>query len=533
MSLNSTPVTTADIEALQLGIQFFENATEAGNEATAINNGTTTVYAYAVQLLASQISVAQVAVADSALMEGATVAAGTAPGAPNTLARFTTQFLPSQVAYGVANGFNPTVFAAQSLGLALANQPGFTTNFAGLSASAFVASVSNITGIHVNALTGWLQYWTGFYTANGTPNGLTVTQAAYGATFGDAVGNALLIKPTLSPANQPIGLPAPPNGPPNFTTLQNDVYNALITNAEGTYTAGVALGSLPIHTPLQGEATNVTTGVFLTQGVDSPTSGFSLTPNGTSTLNGFTATTKGQVLNALPFVVPTSGLSNNTLNTGDNLQTTGAATGATTLNYTTSVDSAAANPPYALNVTLNGVNALNISNQASGPTNISGTPGGTTAGFQGSVTGLTTVVNNSSVNSVQLGAVGASLSTALTSYTSNGGSNQNFTAVIAAAALAGTTDAIGVTLTGNTGAAANPGSFAPFPDLGTVPVGGTSIKLVFAPDSGTNGYETWNITSNNNAFLRLGQGTGTTANGDFGTGIGSANNIVLTGAGSV
>ena len=63
--------------------------------------------------------------------------------------------------------------------------------------------------------------------------------------------------------------------------------------------------------------------------------------------------------------------------------------------------------------------------------------------------------------------------------------------------------------------------------------GGTSIKLAFAPDTGANGYETWNITSNNNAFLRLAQGAGTTANGDFGTGIGSANNLVLTGAGSV
>ncbi len=237
--------------------------------------------------------------------------------------------------------------------------------------------------------------------------------------------------------------------------------------------------------------------------------------------------------------MPTSGLSNNTLNTADNLQTTGAATGATTLNYTTSNDSAAANPPYALGVTLNGVNALNITNQASGPTDISGNPAGTTtAGFQGSVTGLKTVTNTASINSVQLGSVGTSLTTALTNYASVGGSHQNFTAVIAAAALAGTTDAIGVTLTGNTGAAANPGSFQHFPPPaphfpGAVPVGGTSIKLVFAPDSGANGYETWNITSNNNAFLRLAQGTGTTADGDFGTGIGSANNIVLTGAGSV
>jgi hypothetical protein len=238
MSLSTLPVTQADIEQLQLGIQFFENPTEAQNEANAINNGTTTVYAYAVQLIASQISVSQVAVADSALMEGATVAAGTPPGAANTLARFTTQFLPPQVLFAVQHGFNPTVFAAQSLGLALANTAGFNTNFAGLSASQFVASVANVTGINTTAITGWLANWTTFYTVNGAPieGGvqLTVQQAAYGATFGDAIGNALIISPSLSPANQPVGLPAPPLGPPNFTTLQNNVYNALIANAEGT-----------------------------------------------------------------------------------------------------------------------------------------------------------------------------------------------------------------------------------------------------------------------------------------------------------
>jgi len=528
MSLFTLPVTVADIEALQLGIGFFQDATAAASEEAAINAATPggpTAYSYAVQLLGSQISLSQVAMADSALMEGVTVAAGsiTAP-ATNTLARFTTQFLPDQVSLALANGYNPTVFAAQALGLALSTQPTFIANYVtGVTPSAFVSSVATLTGVHANAITGWLNYWTLFYTTNGTSNGATVTEAAYGATIGDAIGNALLKPTPIGPTNMPAALPDA-----RFSTLQNQVYNALKVNAEGTYVAGVAIGALPQETPLQGEGN--AGGVFLTQGIDSPTSGFTFNPNTeTPLLNGFTATTKGQVLNALPFVVPTSGLSNNTLNTGDNLQTTGAATGATTLNYTTSNDSAAANPPYALGVKMNGINALNITNQASGPTDISGNPAGTTtAGFQGSVTGLTTVTNTASINSVQLGSVGTSLTTALTNYASVGGSHQNFTAVIAAAALSGTTDAIGIALTGNTGAAADPAAFAGF-----VPVGGTSIKLVFAPDSGANGYETWNITSNNNAFLRLGQGTGTTGDGDFGTGIGSANNIVLTGAGSV
>ncbi len=544
MSLFALPVTLTDIEQLQLGIGFFTDPAAAASEVAAINANTPggpTVYSYAVQLLASQISLAQVAMADSALMEGVTVAAGNvAAPATNTLALFTTQFLPPQIANALAHGYNPTVYAAESLGLALSSNAAFNTNYVSLSASAFVSSVATLTSLNANAISGWLANWTAFYTANPTAHpGLTVTQAAYGATFGDAVGTALLNPTPIGPTNMPSFLPSTTT----FNTIQNEVYNALKDNGEtvmgvGPYQPGVAIGALPQETPLQGEGN--AGGVFLTQGIDTPTSGFSSSPDRFPLLNGFTATQANTVLNALPFVVPTSGLSNNTLNTGDNLQTTGAATGKTTLNYTTSNDSAAANPPYALGVTMNGVNALNITNQASGPTDISGNPAGTTtAGFQGSVTGLTTVVNNSSINSVQLGSVGTSLSTALTSYTSNGGSHQNFTAVIAAAALSGGTDAISVTLNGNTGAAANPGSFfsvfaAPiFPPAGTVPVGGTSIKLVFAPDSGANGYETWNIASDNNAFLRLGQGTGTTADGDFGAGIGSANNIVLTGAGSV
>ena len=528
MSLFTLPVTAADLETLQLGIGFFTDPTAAASEAAAINAATPggpTVYSYAVQLLEGQISLAQIAMADSALMEGVTVAAGSvAAPTPNTLALFTTQFLPAQVNFALANGFDPTVFAGQALGLALSTNAAFNTNYVSLSATAFTSAVATLTGLNANAISGWLANWTAFYTAN-PPTGASIQQAAYGATFGDAIGTALLNPTPIAPTNMPSGLPDA-----RFSSLQNEVYNALKVNAEGTYVAGVALGALPQETPLQGE-TGPGNGVFLTQNIDTPTAGFSLSPNGTPLLGGFTATLANTVLNALPFVA-SSGLSNNTLNAADNVQTTGAATGATTLNFTTSTDSGAANPAYARGVTINGVNALNITNQTGGRTDISGDPGGfreTTAGFQGSVTGLTTVVNTASVNSVQLGAAGNALSTALATYASNGGSNQNFTAVIAGAALSGATDAIGVTLTGNTGAAANPGSFG----NGNVDIGGTSIKLVFAPDTGANGYETWNITSNNNAFLRLAQGAGTTANGDFGTGIGSANNLVLTGAGSV
>ena len=70
------------------------------------------------------------------------------------------------------------------------------------------------------------------------------------------------------------------------------------------------------------------------------------------------------MFNALP-VAGTLGL-NNTLNIGDNLQTTGAAAGTSTLNVTDVLATAGllANPPYATGVTLNGISTLNISNQA-------------------------------------------------------------------------------------------------------------------------------------------------------------------------
>ena len=60
----------------------------------------------------------------SALMEGGTVAVGNA-ATPNTLTLFSTVFLPPQVANAIAHGYNPTVYAAEALGLALASQTSF------------------------------------------------------------------------------------------------------------------------------------------------------------------------------------------------------------------------------------------------------------------------------------------------------------------------------------------------------------------------------------------------------------------------
>ena len=78
--------------------------------------------------------------ATSALMEGGTIPVGNTT-TPNTLTLLSTQFLPGQVAFALANNFNPTVFAAESLGSALSTQASFQS-FVGLNASQFAQSVS-------------------------------------------------------------------------------------------------------------------------------------------------------------------------------------------------------------------------------------------------------------------------------------------------------------------------------------------------------------------------------------------------------
>ena len=195
MSLFALPVTVADLTQLQQGIEFFTNTAEATAEAAAINapGATETVFTYAAQLIQNNISLSQVAMADTALMEGATVAVGDTrdpeyPDVPRT------QFLPAQVATAIAHGFNPTVYASEALGLALASTAGFNTNFANLSTTAFVQAVATATGVNANAIQGFVQNWITFYTGpgSGAHPGLSVQQASYGAAFGDAIGVALL-----------------------------------------------------------------------------------------------------------------------------------------------------------------------------------------------------------------------------------------------------------------------------------------------------------------------------------------------------
>src|SRR6202521_4143071 len=237
MFLFSLPVSANDLIQLQRGIEFFTNTTEATTEAGQITNPPSlpTVYSYAVSLLANNISLSQVAMAVDSLMFGVTDNVA-------ELTKLATQFLPPQVANAVAHGLNPTVYAAEALGLALAGGNGtsnaFATHFGSLSVSDFASAVSSLTGINSGAIQVFVSNWIKFYTANPPAGGLPVTLASYGAAFGDAVGVAL-VNPTV-------------NG--SLALLVSEAQNALIDNAEGSYKAGIALIAEPAHLPLQGEA---------------------------------------------------------------------------------------------------------------------------------------------------------------------------------------------------------------------------------------------------------------------------------------
>lgn len=237
MSLFALPVSVSDLTQLQRGIEFFSNVAEATTEQGLITNppNTPTVFTYATDLLVRNVSLSQVAMAVDSLMFGVT---------DNLveLAKLATQFLPAQVANASANGLNPTVYAAEALGLGLAGGNGssnaFATNFGSLSITEFASEVASLTGVNASAIQGFVNNWLNFYTANPPAGGLSAQLAAYGAAFGDAVGVALL-NPTV-------------NG--STALLVAEVQNALIDNAEGSYTAGIPLITELPHLPLQGEA---------------------------------------------------------------------------------------------------------------------------------------------------------------------------------------------------------------------------------------------------------------------------------------
>jgi len=226
------------------------------------------------------------------------------------------------VAVAVARGFNPTVYAAEALGLGLAGGNGtsnnFATNFGGLSTSAFAVAVSNLTGTSSDAIVGFVNNWITFFSGagSGAHPGLSVTLAAYGAAFGDAVGVALLN--------------------PSGALVQAQVQNALIQNALGAYQVGVPIGSLPQHLPLQGDTAQTFT---LTVNIDTVGPQFT-TVNGTAG-GGAQTLTDGDNINGLG----STGQTVNILVSGPALPGVATIVGSKVVNIT----AAASNTLNALN----------------------------------------------------------------------------------------------------------------------------------------------------------------------------------------
>ena len=128
----------------------------------------------------------------------------------------------------------------------------------------------------------------------------------------------------------------------------SNMYSA-VTNFQDLLVSG---GNIPGSLFTQPGTPNAN--LTLTIGVDSPTEGF-------ASGHGATATAAGSIFNATPASNPPLGITN-TLQTGDDLEATGFAAGATTLNYTAVFSFI--NPEFATAVTMNGVNAAVITNRA-------------------------------------------------------------------------------------------------------------------------------------------------------------------------
>lgn len=393
MSLFALPVTVDDILLLQDSIQFFTNQAQATSQAAAINAGTSTVYDYAQQLLAANLATSQVAVAVPSLILNETPTVG-------VIENITLNFLPDQIDFAVSQGLDPVVYAAEAwaVNVASSNAADFNALYGNLNSTQFAAVVSTTTGVNTDAILGFIANWQAFFSANpnAIPPNLNVTTASYAAAFGDAIGNALVDDSVFT------------EGVNAFAE------NALLTIATGQYLEGVPPGAIPQHIPLQGEDQ----GLRLTVNVDT-----------------LTTSLPGAVFDATPAPNPPLGQAN-TLNSGDDLTST---EGDATIEYTTAsgLGGLLSNPPFATNVTMNGIATALINNQ-----DILGL----VAGFSGDINGLSEVtLVAGSIGDVQVGQAGVGLNDPLEIININ--ASQDFEAWIASAAFAGGEE-IGVNLNG-------------------------------------------------------------------------------------
>jgi endoglucanase len=247
------PPTEADLNFVQNAyfgiVRLALPLDQATTVANAINAGTQTETQYISSLLFQVQNTTIPAVAVEGSMYGAV-------GSSAEVTLLTTGFLPAQVANAVQNGFNPLVYASETLGLAFAfgNETGstaFITNFGPTNAflpntaagdAAFTsAAVKAIFGSAATAnletaMNGWVANWKAFYTANGipsivAPNANQIDLSARAAAWGDAVGVAL---------------------DNNLGPLKGQAINFLMDAAEGIAGYSLSLVGQPAHQPFQG-----------------------------------------------------------------------------------------------------------------------------------------------------------------------------------------------------------------------------------------------------------------------------------------
>jgi V8-like Glu-specific endopeptidase len=220
---------------------------QATTEANAINAGTQTETQYVNGLLSQVADTTIPAVAVEASMYGAT-------GTSAEITSLVTNFLPAQVANAIANGYNPEIYACETLGLVFAfgNETGSTAfannygpsnpampdttagdaSFAAAAASLIFGSAE--TSNTVPAIEQWVSNWKAFYTAHGiavggvssNPTAQQIDLAARGAAWGDAIGLALF---------------------DNLGPFPGQITNFLEDAAQGTAVYGASLLGQPAH----------------------------------------------------------------------------------------------------------------------------------------------------------------------------------------------------------------------------------------------------------------------------------------------
>ena len=222
---------------------------QAGAITNAINAGTQTEAQYVAGLLSQVADTTIPAVAIEASMYAAV-------GTSAEVTKLANEYLPAQVDFAKAHGFDPVIFASEALGLVFAfgNEQGSTSfastfgpsntmpnstagdaAFAAAASATIFGPASTANLIHV--MEGYVANWKAFYGSNGlpwtsNPSADQVDLAARGAAWGDAAGFAL--------AN-------------DFGPLKAQATNFLMDAAEGIANYSMSLVGQPAHHPFQGE----------------------------------------------------------------------------------------------------------------------------------------------------------------------------------------------------------------------------------------------------------------------------------------